>query len=74
MSHTRNINMVMTSNTIRYCIPIYNEKDNLGSFISAKVIDNEIVVIYKSKNTELLEEPKPFKTFEDKDFVIDFSK
>ena len=74
MSHTRNINMVMTTNTIRYCIPMYGEKDNVGSFISAKVIDNEIVVIYKSKNTDDIMAPQAIRIFEEKDFTIDFSK
>jgi hypothetical protein len=53
---------------------MYGEKDNVGSFISAKVIDNEIVVIYKSKNTDDIMAPQAIRIFEEKDFTIDFSK
>ena len=74
MSHTRNIEMVMTTNTVRYCIPMYAEKEHLGAFVSAKIIDNDIVVIYKSKNIQELASQKPMVNYEDKDFTIDFSK
>ena len=65
--------MVMTNNTIRYCIPLYGEKEHLGKIVSTKVIDNNIVVVYKSINTEALQQPV-VRTFDDKDFIIDFSK
>jgi hypothetical protein len=67
MSHTRNINMEMASKFFRYTIPLNNEKDQLGKFVSAEVKGNDIVIVYENKGAE------PKKETPEPNFVISFS-
>jgi hypothetical protein len=72
LSHNRNIDMIMTTKTIKYSIPLYSEKDYMGEFLSAKVKDGELCVTYKSKNVEEIKYPPIVKA--EPNFIVDFSK
>jgi hypothetical protein len=73
LGHNRNIEMAMTTKTIKYSIPLYSEKDYMGDFVSAKVKDGSLQVTYKTKNVEKLLDP-PLKLDKEPNFTIDFSK
>ena len=76
LSHHRNIDMVMTTNTIRYSIPLHSEKEYMGDFVSAKVKDGYLLVVYKSKNLEDFAKPvlQKHNDTEEANFIVDFSK
>ena len=68
LSHTRDISMVMTEKTITYKIPIYLEKNNLGSFVGASIIDGNIILKYSACN-DVVSELKADK-YPDASFVV----
>ena len=59
LSHTRNIEMVMNEKIVKYSIPVYTEKINLGNIQSIEITDNEIVIQFHTKKNENLVEPMP---------------
>lgn len=71
-SHNRNIDMTMTTGNIKYCIPLYGDKDHIGQFVSAKIKDGFLTVTFKSKDTEALVNPVVVRT--EPNFIVDFNK
>lgn len=59
LSHSRNIEMLMNERAIKYSIPIYTEKINLGNIQSIEVLDNEIVITFHTKKNEISIEEMP---------------
>lgn len=53
VSHTRNMDMTMTENTIKYAIPIYSEKGHIGMFRGIEIVDHEIRVLFSTSKEEL---------------------
>ena len=52
-SHTRNMDMTMTENTIKYAIPIYSEKGHIGMFRGIEIVDHEIRVLFNTSKEEI---------------------
>ena len=46
MSHTRNMDMIMTDKTIKYAIPLYSELDSLGNFKGIEIREKEICLYF----------------------------
>jgi hypothetical protein len=59
LSHSRNIEMVMNEKVIKYSIPIYTEKINMGNIHSIEIEDNEIVISFHTKKNEISVEEMP---------------
>ena len=55
VSHTRNMDMTMTENTIKYAIPIYSEKGHIGMFRGIEIVDHEIRVLFNTSKNEIEE-------------------
>jgi hypothetical protein len=53
LSHTRNMDMTMTENTIKYSIPIYSEKGHIGMFRGIEIVDHEIRVLFNTSKEEI---------------------
>lgn len=49
-SHCRNINVFATDKLLKYTIPIYSEKDWIGTLKSIKVKGNDIEVVFYKKD------------------------
>ena len=59
LSHSRNIEMVMNEKVIKYSIPLYTEKINLGNIQSIEVGDNELIISFHTKKNENLVQVMP---------------
>lgn len=73
MKHTRNAELVMSEKTIKYTVPLYTERENMGNFRAIEIKNDEICVFFDVK-PETVEETKAMKSLEIKqeDVLIKF--
>jgi hypothetical protein len=57
-SHCRNINVFANKRVIKYCVPIYSEKNQICTLKSIKVKDNDIELIFYKKEEPVIVKDK----------------